>query len=430
MLVTTHFVLPVLLVAASLAPLPNRSLEPIPLIISVPGRNNDAVSIASAANFVAVSWGASLAGAQDVFVATSRNSGATFSAPVRVNATIADARVGGEQPPHVVLVPRAGKEPVIVVVWTAKRPEGGRLLTARSDDGGATFGATTVIPGADAAGDRGWESVTVDATGKVYVMWLDHRGLVAPVQHQPIQHQMSGAARGQAMPKPDPVEQAARSQLYIVSLDGSTAPCAISNGVCYCCKTSVTTAADGSVYGVWRHVFAGDLRDIAFTSSHDKGRTFSTPLRVSEDHWEYDGCPDNGPSLAVDATNRVHVAWPSPADVKDARSMGLWYAMSSNGRTFSPRVRIPTDANAGHLQILAERDGSVVVTWEEIAGPVRTLKVARGTPDASGRIAFRIVGSPTAGKYPALAMTPTGALMAYTVQQNGSSVIAVSRVAR
>ena len=337
-----------------------------PTTLAIAGRNNDAVSIASDANFVAVSWGASLAGAQDVFVATSRNSGTTFSAPVRVNATIADA-----------------------------------------------------------AGGRGWESVTVDAAGKVYVMWLDHRGLVAPMQHQ-----MSGGASGPAMPKPDPVEQAAKSQLYISSLDGSTAPRAITNGVCYCCKTSITTAADGSVYGVWRHVFAGDLRDIAFTSSRDKGRTFSTPVRVSEDHWEYDGCPDNGPSIAVDATNRVHVAWPSPADVKDARSMAIWYAMSSNGRTFSPRVRIPTDANAGHLQILAERDGSVVVTWEEMAGPVRTLKIARGTPDASGRIAFRIVGSPTAGKYPAMAMTPSGALMAYTVQQNGSNVIAVSRVAR
>ena len=396
-----------------------------PTTLAIAGRNNDAVSIASDANFVAVSWGASLAGAQDVFVATSRNSGTTFSAPVRVNATIADARVGGEQPPHVVLVPHAGKEPGIVVVWTAKRPEGGRLLTARSDDGGATFGATTVVPGADAAGGRGWESVTVDAAGKVYVMWLDHRGLVAPMQRQ-----MSGGAGGPAMPKPDPVEQAGKSQLFIASLDGSTPPRAITNGVCYCCKTSITTAADGRVYGVWRHVFAGDLRDIAFTSSRDKGRTFSTPVRVSEDHWEYDGCPDNGPSIAVDATNRVHVAWPSPADVKDARSMAIWYAMSSNGRTFSPRVRIPTDANAGHLQILAERDGSVVVTWEEMAGPVRTLKIARGTPDASGRIAFRIVGSPTAGKYPAMAMTPSGALMAYTVQQNGSNVIAVSRVAR
>ena len=102
----------------------------------------------------------------------------------------------------------------------------------------------------------------------------------------------------------------------------------------------------------------------------------------------------------------------------------------SISRTFAPRVRIPTDANAGHLQILAERDGSVVVTWEELSGPTRTLKVARGTPDAAGRIAFRIVGSPVAGKYPSMAMTASGAVMAYTVPQNGSNVIAVSRVSK
>ena len=396
-----------------------------PLTLAVAGRNNDAVSMAAQRNFVAVSWGASLAGVQDVFVAISRNGGTSFGDPVRANTLAGDARVGGEQPPHVVLVPNAAKEPSVVVVWTATRSDGARLLTARSDDAGATFGATSVVPGADAAGSRGWESVTVDPSGKVYVLWLDHRRLVS-VTH----HQMSRGASGPAMPKPDPVDQAGKSQLYIASLDGATAPRAITNSVCYCCKTSITTAADGSVYGVWRHVFPGDLRDIALTTSRDRGRTFSTPVRVSEDHWEYDGCPDNGPAIAVDASNRVHVAWPSPADVKDARSMALWYAMSSSGQIFAPRVRIPTDANAGHIQIVAERDGSVVVTWEEMAGGAKTLKVARGMPDASGRMSFRAAGAPVSGKYPAMAMTSAGALMAYTSQQGGGNVIAVTRVSR
>jgi hypothetical protein len=49
---------------------------------------------------------------------------------------------------------------------------------------------------------------------------------------------------------------------------------------------------------------------IAFTLSRDGGRTFASPIRVSDDHWVLDGCPENGPALAVDASRRVHLVWP------------------------------------------------------------------------------------------------------------------------
>ncbi len=403
-----------------------------PVTLAVSGRSNDAVSIAAAGAFVVATWGAATTGGMDVFSAVSRDGGSTFGAPVRVNSTALDARVGGEQPPKVTLVARQGREPSVVIMWNTRRPEGGRMATARSDDGGATYSTSAMVPGSEAAGSRGWASMAADPNGKVYVMWLDHRGLVpaahAQMGNAPMTH--GASASGPAMPKPDPVAQANKSQLYIASLDGSTAPRAVTNGVCYCCKTSVVTAADGSVYGVWRHVFPGDFRDMAITVSRDKGRTFSTPVRVSEDHWEFDGCPDNGPSLAVDAARRIHVAWPSPADVKDPRVMALFYASSTDGRRFTPRVRIPTDAPAGHVQIVSEADGSVVIAWEEATASGKLVKVARGKPDAAGRLVLRAVGTPDAGKYPSLAVTPAGTVMAWTQTQNGSSVIAVERVAR
>jgi hypothetical protein len=396
-----------------------------PLALSVPTRTaNDGVSLTATGPFLVASWGASTAAGQDIYTAISRDGGTAFSTPVRVNSTPFEARVGGEQPAHVALIQRPGKEPAIVVVWTAKRDGAGRLLTARSDDGGLTYSTTTVVLGTDAAGGRGWESVTVDPSGKVYVMWLDHRGLAAP-NHQ------HATATGPSAAKPDPVEQAGKSALFISSLDGSTPPTSVTNSVCYCCKTSLVAAADGSVYGVWRHVYPGDVRDMALTVSRDRGRTFSAPVRVSEDHWEFDGCPDNGPSLAVDASRRAHVAWPSPANPADkTAAMALWYAMSANGRSFTPRVRIPTDAPAGHVQILADRDGSVLLAWDEMVGSTRSVKMARGTFAADGRIAFRAVGTPSAGKYPSLALTSAGPVMAWTQSQNGTNVIAISRITR
>ncbi|MBC7844500.1 MAG: exo-alpha-sialidase [Gemmatimonadaceae bacterium] len=394
-----------------------------PVALSVAGRTgNDGVSLAASGTFLVATWGASATGGQDIFTAVSRNAGATFSTPVRVNSTPFEARVAAEQPAHVVLVSNGkGRDPGIVIVWTAKRDGAGRLLTARSDDGGATYSTTTVVPGSDAPGNRGWESVTVDPSGKVYVMWLDHRGLVAHT---------AATAGGPAMPKPDPVEQAGKSALYISSLDGSTPPTSVANSVCYCCKTSLIATSTGDVYGVWRHVYPGDLRDMALTVSRNRGRTFSAPIRVSEDHWEFDGCPDNGPTLAVDAAKRVHVAWPSPADPADrASAMALWYAVSFDGRTFVPRVRIPTDAPAGHVQMLAESNGSVLVAWDEMVGATRTVKLARGIASVEGRVRFTPIPSPGAGKYPSLTMTPSGAVIAWTQPQNGVNVIAVSRIA-
>ncbi len=395
-----------------------------PVTLAVAGRSNDAVTVAAQGAFIAATWGASLNGAMDVYIAISRDGGATFAAPVRVNDVTGDARVGGEQPPHLALIPKAKGDPDIVIVWTAKRAEGTRLLTTRSTDGGATFAPATIVRGSDGAGSRGWESIAVSRTGSVFALWLDHRNLAMT------NHQMSAPAGGPAPPKADPVEQAGKSQLYFAALDGSVAPKAITNSVCYCCKTSLVSTGDGSVYGVWRHVYPGDLRDMALTVSRNGGKTFSAPVRVSEDHWEFDGCPDNGPSLAVDAARRVHVAWPTPADSKNPNMMALFYAMSRDGKSFAPRVRIPTDGSAGHVQIASEANGALWLAWEEMANGARIVKLARGTPDTAGAVTFRAAGAPFVGKYPSMVLTESGAVVAYTEPQGGSNVIVVSRIGR
>ncbi len=94
-----------------------------PLTPTVSGRNNDDASMAAQRNFLAVSWGASLAGVQDVFVAIRRNGGTSFGETVRVNALVGDARVGGEQPPHVVLVPLAATHGRVMFARAGRRSD-------------------------------------------------------------------------------------------------------------------------------------------------------------------------------------------------------------------------------------------------------------------------------------------------------------------
>ena len=103
---------------------------------------------------------------------------------------------------------------------------------------------------------------------------------------------------------------AQKSKLFFASLDGAAAPRAVTGGVCYCCKTALVSTSE-AVFAAWRHVYPGNLRDMAFTMSRDGGRTFAAPVRVSEDKWALEGCPDDGPAMAVDAQNRIHIVWPT-----------------------------------------------------------------------------------------------------------------------
>ena len=251
-------------------------------LVGVPGQINEHVSVASnGAGRVAVAWSASSASdGSNIFAALSEDGGASFGPPVRVNAIDRPARVNGEQPPRVTLVPRADGSSSIVVLWTARDGDSTTLSHAESHDNGRSFGPPVAILSPDVRGNRGWESMVTTRNGRVFVLWLDHRDSASTRAAHDAHHHGGQAAA-------DAVARARRSQLFVSALDGSLPPTAIARGVCYCCKTALAAGPDGSVYAAWRHVFAGSHRDIAFTMSRDgTAGTFAEPVRVSADGWQ------------------------------------------------------------------------------------------------------------------------------------------------
>jgi 3-hydroxyisobutyrate dehydrogenase-like beta-hydroxyacid dehydrogenase len=115
---------------------------------------------------------------------------------------------------------------------------------------------------------------------------------------------------GTAAAASDGFAMAQRSALYTsVGQPGSVR--AITTGVCYCCKTAIATANDGTIFAAWRNVYAGSIRDIAASVSRDGGRTFAAPVKVSDDGWALNGCPDDGPAMAIDGRGQVHIVWPT-----------------------------------------------------------------------------------------------------------------------
>jgi hypothetical protein len=398
--------------------------------IGVAGHENANVSIASSGSYVGVAWAArTQEGVTDVYTATSRDGGRTFAAPVQVNQVPGEVSVSGEQPPRIVLIARGSTEPSVVVLWTAKSESGTRLISARSNDGGKSFGPAAAVPGSDASGNRGWESAAVTAQGDVAVAWLDHREMQA---HTP--GAASGAAHQHgATSQRSPEQGVARAQLskiFFARLNAPDSAQAIAPGVCYCCKTSVATGAEGTVVATWRHVYPGNIRDIALAKSSDGGRTFAPPVRVSEDNWVLDGCPENGPAVAIDQTNAIHVVWPTlvPPSADAEETLALFYAMSKDGHHFTKRQRIPTEGVARHPQLAIGPGGTITVAWDEQLRSMRRIVVARGISDGINDVRFvRQSVSDEPGRYPAVASLADGAIVAWTSGATADSVLRVER---
>ena len=216
----------------------------------------------------------------------------------------------------------------------------------------------------------------------------------------------------------DGVAMAQKSGLYYAA-DG-IAERELFKGVCYCCKTAMAIGPKGEIYAAWRHVFAGNMRDMGFTVSRDGGKTFAPLMRVNQDGWSIQGCPDDGPAMAVDAKGTVHLVWPT---VKDEQGVIL-YARSQNGGAFSTPVRLRTlgGAKPSHPQIVIDKSGRVFVGWDEVRDGVRRAAIA----PVSGSASPEMLGDATS--YPVMAATDAGFVAVWTSGPPDRSVIGVRAI--
>lgn len=381
--------------------------------LAIAGATNQTPWVAAQGSLVAAAWGASAAGKADIYLAVSRDGGLKFGPPVRVNAVAGEARVSGEIAPRVAIVPgSASGVPEIAVLWNAK--DGVTMIKlARSRDGGRSFGTPQPLQTAGAAGDRGWQALAVDGRGTAHAIWLDHRGMAAA---------KTGAAAHKG--EHDGVAMAQRSGLYYASSSagGASVDRELFKGVCYCCKTAMTAAPDGTLYAAWRHVFDGNFRDMAFTASRDGGKTFSPLARINQDGWSINGCPDDGPAMAVDAKGAVHLVWPT---VVGGTEGALLYAVSRDGRSFSAPIRVPTlgSPKPSHPQIAIDGQGRPVVAWDEVRNGVRGAAFSRMTASTFGPA--QSLGTSGPSTYPVLAVGSRGVVAVWTAGPPAQATISV-----
>ena len=401
--------------------------------LAVPDRANAYASIAASGRLTVIAWGATTKdGATDVYNAVSEDGGRSFGRPSRVNTVADRANLSGEQPPRIALLRRANAVATIVVVWTTKTATSTRLLSARSEDGGKSFQRAVPVPGTDAPGNRGWESVVADRDGSILAAWLDHRDTAPkagapPMDHSQQQHVTSGEN------KADGVARAQLSQLFFANLAHADSAHSVARGVCYCCKTALTTDGSGTLYAAWRHVYEGNVRDIAFSKSADGGRSFTAPVRISHDNWQLDGCPENGPAIAVDSSRRIHVVWPTLVPgATSARppSLALFYASSTDGVRFHDRQQVPTEGVPRHAQIAVASRSGITVAWDEQSVGKRNIAIARATVESNGNATFsrQAIVDDGPASYPFVTTVDAATIVGWTSGASGQTVIRVKEV--
>jgi hypothetical protein len=337
-------------------------VEPARIALSVAGRSNAAASVAAFGQTVAAVWTASTDDTSDIYLSVSTDGGVTFGAPARVNDIEGDARASGEQPARVVV----GYGNAMHVVWPAKRDGHSVIRYAGSKDGGRTFSPAVTVAGDTLTGARGWHSVAIGYDGGVHVAWLDGRN-AAPMVH--------AHAQGSPKPAPTPAKMGGgpRQDIFHAAWkgDGARYENAIAANVCFCCKTALATAGD-RVFAAWRHIYPGSLRDIAVARSTDNGATWGDPVRVSEDGWKIDACPDDGPAMVADGHGGIHIAWPTLVPGDPPRK-GIFYSTLS-GDAFAPRLRLDSgESDPAHPQIASDEHTNTAVVWDERASGSRRV---------------------------------------------------------
>jgi hypothetical protein len=300
-------------------------------------------------------WLAWMAGGQ-ISVASSKDDGKSFSAPVQVTRERLDLDWGPDARPKIAVDKNGG----IALAFAIFRDKAfnGQVLYTRSKDGGQSFAEVRPITANNES--QRFEAVALDADGSVFAVWLDKRNRV-PAQQSGRNYEGAGL-------------------FFASSNDGGATYSETrlaQDNTCECCRLGLAFAGPGRPVVVFRNIFEGGVRDHAIMTFSD----LATPgeiHRVSVDDWQVSACPHQGPSLSISAAGTYHVTWYTNGSARK----GLFYARSQDGgRTFSNPLPIGRpDRSPSRPYVLAGPHGTVMV-WKEFDGETTTLNLTTSHDD-------------------------------------------------
>jgi hypothetical protein len=238
------------------------------------------------------------------------------------------------------------------LAWGEALPDGSgmRMVVRTSADGGETFGPPRLVHRGERAKPT-FAAMTVSPAGAKACAWLDDR---------------SGRQQPFASVCPAGADDFGPEQLVYAGQEDS--------GVCPCCPTAACFANDGTLYVAFRNIHDG-YRDIAVARLLPGRSHWEGPFPVSADAWKFDGCPHDGPSLAV-VGDVIHVAW---MDARGGPRRCYHGRAKRSDLAFEVRELHPEGAGEqGCPRLCPGARGGLHAVWEESTGVAPPAAGGRG----------------------------------------------------
>ena len=294
---------------------------------------------------IALAWMEENKDIRSVLYAGTEHPGGPIGPPVTVNQS-AEAPYMRQESPALAVV---GDD--VFLTWalthpklTQDKPFSNELRLSRSTDGGKTFLPSILVNDDEQVIGHSFDSIHVAPDGVVHVAWIDGR-------------------EGQKEPGTFITRSTDHGRTVVKNLK-------VDDNTCVCCRTSLTTGPDGTLYVAWRKVLPGELRETVVARSIDGGQTFTAPVIVGHDKWVFPGCPHRPASIGTDRLGRLYVVWYTEG-VDDTPAVFLAYS-DNRGDTFSPKQKLNVSKGTfpDHPQMAVDPEGRLVIVWEE-QSPVR-----------------------------------------------------------
>lgn len=128
--------------------------------------------------------------------------------------------------------------------------------------------------------------------------------------------------------------------------------------VCTCCPTATAMTAKGPVVA-YRDHRANEMRDISIIR-HVDGK-WSEPQEISDEHWQINGCPTDGPALSAKGDTLAAAFY---TRAQDKPQVKIVFSKNS-GKDFAKSIRVDGAHPVGRVDIQLVDRQSVIVSWVE-----------------------------------------------------------------
>ena len=353
-----------LLAAASAVPSATRPIEAVTLI-RVPHGGIQPDAAVDERGVLHLLYFSGEARGGDLFYVRSRDYGATFSDPIRVNSQDGSAIATGTIRGGQLAIGRDGR---VHVGWNGSdtaTPRGlinpandlpsAPFLYTRSNSDGTAFEPQRNLTHASYGVDGGG-SIAADDSGHVYAAW--HALAAGGATGE--DHRVVWVARSTDDGKTFGEEQPAWHE---------------PTGACGCCGVRVFARSASSVFLLYRSATSLTHRDIYVLESSDQGRTFSGSQVQA---WNIGACPMTSMSFTASGP-KVLAAWETAGQV----SFG---AVDGHPAGVATPIAAPGEASTRkHPRLAATATGKTLFVWTEGTAWARGGSVAWQAYDRAGR---------------------------------------------